>query len=218
MPSVLGDSRFGVQAPQTRGSQVAQRDGAGEAWILGVRRHLPEHVVEDQRGDAPVHMPGRTLECRAQMKVGEHPPIGIMLDRQRRRGRIADPDHGVPPRHAIAAGGVAHPERTVALLGPQLGRRRVDLGPDGLHGIGVDLSTDRRVDELADRLGERLVDGAHAFDLSRGDVADIGELHHLCTRTRSSRGCRVRRGREKHEFTAVPVRRAVDGSPGSPTG
>ena len=112
-----------------------------------------------------MNMTGRTFVWRAQVEVGERASIRVMVDLERRCDRIADADDRVSPRHAVATGGVAHSERAVDLPRPQLRSCRVDLGLDGRDGVGVDLSTDRRVDELTDRLGEGLVDGAHPFDL-----------------------------------------------------
>jgi hypothetical protein len=130
-----------------------------------------------------VHVTGWPLVGRRHDEVGEHTTRLVALDHQRRRDRVTDADDRVSPRHSVATGGVAHPERTVDLLGPQPCGRRVDLGLDRRHLVGVDLGPDRRVHQIANRIGERLVHGAHPVDLLRGEVPDMGELQHHRTRT-----------------------------------
>jgi hypothetical protein len=129
-------------------------------------------------------MARRTFVGRPRDEVGERTARLVAVDGQRRGDGIADPDDRVPPRDPIAAGGVAHPERPVDLLGPQSRGRRVDLVLDRSHLVGVDLRSDRGVDERADRLGQRFIDGAHPLDFLGCDVPDMCELQHPRTRTR----------------------------------
>ena len=110
------DAGLGVQPAQPGGAQVTQGDGAGEARRFGHRCHLAEDVIEHQRGYSPVHVTGRTFVGRAHDEVGERRPRRVTLDHERRRDRVPDSDHRVSPRHPVAAGGVAHPERAVDLL------------------------------------------------------------------------------------------------------
>jgi hypothetical protein len=110
-------------------------------------------------------------------------PRFVAVDRQRRGDGVADPDDGVSPCHPIAAGGVAHPERAVDLLGLQPRGRRVDLGLDRGYLVVVDLRPDRGIDQRTHRLGQRLIDSAHPFDFLGCDVPDVGELQHPRTRT-----------------------------------
>jgi hypothetical protein len=125
-----------------------------------------------------VHVAGRALVGGTQMKVGERRPRLVALDHERRGDRVPDSDDRVSPRHPIPAGCVLHPECAVDLLCPQPCGRRVDPGLDRGHLVGVDLRPDRRVDQRADRLGERLIDGARPFDFFGCDVPDVGELQH----------------------------------------
>jgi hypothetical protein len=123
--------------------------------LLCIARCLAEEVIST-RAICPVHVAGRTLGG-TQMKVGERRPRLVALDHERRGDRVPTPMTGFP--HAIVVV-YCTPNAPSILLCPQPCGRRVDPGLDRGHLVGVDLRPDRRVDQRADRLGERLIYGA----------------------------------------------------------
>jgi hypothetical protein len=196
-----------VQVPQPGSADVAQRDGAGEAWLLLAAGRGTQDVVEHHGRDSPMYVSRRTFVCRTQMEVGEHATAAAVLDHQGRRHGIAYPDHDIAPRHLVAVGGEPDAVRTAELLAAQSRRRRIDLGLGRGSRLGADLGADGRVDQRPHRLGEWLVYGAQPGDVLGAEVLQ-GPVQHTCTRTRSSAGCRV---------TQAPGQPAADGSPGAPT-
>ena len=69
-----------------------------------------QKVIEDERGDSPVHMPGRSFIGCAEMEIARRLARRVVIDDQRRRDRVAQPDDGVSPRHALPAVEVADAE------------------------------------------------------------------------------------------------------------
>ena len=172
------DSGLRVQVAEPRGPHVAQADGAGESWVNAIAGCFTEHVVQHHRADSPVHVAGWTLVGGAEIEVGEHTAVRIVLDHQRRRNRITDSDDGVAPRHPVPTRGVADTEGAVELLASQASSGRIDLGLRGGNRLGVNLRPDRRVHQLPDRLGERLVEVSQPLDVGGTQVLDVGEVQH----------------------------------------
>ena len=125
-----------------------------------------------------MHVAGWTLVGGAEIEVGEHTAVRIVLDHQRRRDRITDSDDGVAPRHPVPTRGIADTEGAVELLASQASSGRIDLGLRGGNRLGVNLRPDRRVDQLPDRLGERLVEVSQPLDVGGTQVLDVGEVQH----------------------------------------
>lgn len=113
----------------------------------------------------PVHVSRRTFVGGAESEVGAHRSVGSARERQGWRHGIAHPDHDVAPGHLVAIAAEAHAEGPLELFAAESGGGRVDLGLRRRHGIGVHLGPNGRVDQVADRLRQRLVDATQPFDV-----------------------------------------------------
>jgi hypothetical protein len=90
-------------------------------------RRRAQHVVEDQRAHAAVDVAGRAFVGCAEHEFRPHLSVGLVVDHQRRRDRIAQADHRITPGNGVAFGGALHTERPGLRGSAQFIGRTVDF-------------------------------------------------------------------------------------------
>ena len=79
-PSIRVVTGLGVQVPEAGRPQIAEADRAGQARVDAVAGGFAEQVIENQGGDSPVHVAGRALVGRAEVKIAPGCPRTVALD------------------------------------------------------------------------------------------------------------------------------------------